>query len=271
MEGLEKRIISQSANWTSEHSHIWSKDKLAKDYGNQFVVAITKEIDDWADQKLWPIVKKNMGVLDAQINEDLEAIRQDFRVFDQRFSTSLVTQFNNLPNLGSLGGIGTDGLGIASSINSDTGGAGGFIGGLGLGGAVVAGLLAFTGVGMITLILAGLAAAATGSFGAGLLDVDGIHFQIKQKICNLGFQKFDASSQSILDKIQERIIAVFDERVEANSDVMSKAISLCENLLEQQQRRDQQTQKQCESEKVLLTDKRRELEDIRNQMETIFN
>ena len=72
-------------------------------------------------------------------------------------------------------------------------------------------------------------------------------------------------------KIQERIIVVFDERVESNSDVMSKAISLCENLLEQQQRRDRQTQKQYEAEKVLLTDKRRELEDIRNQMETIFN
>lgn len=268
-EGLKGRIISQSANWTSEHSHVWSKDKLAKDYGNQFVADITKEIEDWANQKLWQIVKKNMGVLDAKINDDLEAIRQDFRVFDQRFSTSLVTQFNNLPNLGSLGGIGTDGLGIASSINSDTGGAGGFLGGLGLGGAVVAGLFVFTGVGMITLIAAGLAAAATGSFGLGLLDVDGIHFQIKQKICDLGFQKFEESSQSIFDKIQERIIAVFDERVEANSDVMSKAISLCENLLEQQQRRDRQTQKQCEAEKVLLTDKRRELEDIRNQMETI--
>jgi GTPase SAR1 family protein len=271
VEGLEERIISQSANWTSKHSHIWSQDKLIKDYGNQFVTDITKEIEDWANQKLWQIVKKNMGVLDAQINDDLEAIRQDFRVFDQRFSTSLVTQFSNLPNLGSLGGIGTDGLGIASSINSDNGGAGGFIGGLGLGGAVVAGLLVFTGVGMIPLIAAGLAAAASGSFGLGLLDVDGIHFQIKQKVCDLGFQKLVESSQSIFDKIQERIIAVFDERVEANSDVMSKAISLCENLLEQQQRRDQQTQKQCEAEKVLLTDKRRELEQIQNQIETILN
>jgi hypothetical protein len=164
-----------------------------------------------------------------------------------------------------------DGLDIASSINSDIGGAGGFLGGLGLGGAVAAVLLAFAGVGIIPVILAGLAAAGGGSFGLGMLDVDGIHSQIKQKVFELGFQKFNESSQSIVDKIHERIIAVFEERVETSSGAMSKAISLWENLLEQQENRDRQNQAECETQKVWLADKRRELEQVQNQIQTILN
>ncbi|HLO50926.1 MAG TPA: dynamin family protein, partial [Kamptonema sp.] len=270
VEGLGERLISKSEQWTSEHSQRWSQDKFTKDYANQFVTDITQEIDDWANQKLQLILKENIRVLDSQISEDIYAIRQQFQQFDQQLSTSLIAQFNNLATGGSLGGFGASGSGIASSIE-EIGGAGGFLGGFGLGGGVIAGLLIFAGVGAIAVIVAGLAAGVAGGLGGIFLDGDEVKAQIKQKVCESGFQKFEESSQSIFDKIQERIIAVFEERVESNSDVMSKAISLCENLLEQQQRRDRQTQKQCEAEKVLLTDKRRELEDIRNQMETIFN
>ncbi|MGB7892356.1 MAG: hypothetical protein WCF82_10740, partial [Microcoleus sp.] len=69
----------------------------------------------------------------------------------------------------------------------------------------------------------------------------------------------------------ERIIAVFNDRADANSDAMSKAISLWENLLEQQEKRDRQNQAECESQKVWLADKRRELEQVQNQIQTILN
>jgi len=52
---------------------------------------------------------------------------------------------------------------------------------------------------------------------------------------------------------------------------MSKAISLWENLLEQEERRDRQNQAECESQKVWLADKRRELEQVQNQIQTILN
>ena len=48
-------------------------------------------------------------------------------------------------------------------------------------------------------------------------------------------------------------------------------MSLCENLLEQQEKRDRQNQAECEAEKVLLADKRRKLEQVQNQIETILN
>ena len=63
----------------------------------------------------------------------------------------------------------------------------------------------------------------------------------------------------------------FDDRTNANSDVMSKAIALWENLLEQEEKRDRQNQAECEAEKIWLADKRRELEQVQSQIETILN
>jgi GTPase SAR1 family protein len=268
---LRDRMATKSNKWTSKHSHIWSQDKLIRDYAYQFVLELTQEIDVWSDQKLQFILKQKIETLDFKFKEDFYAIRQEFQEFDRRLSTSLVTQFNNLGIAKNLGGFGIGGSGIASSINPDIGGPGGYVGGLGIGGAVAAGLLFFAGLGIIPVILAALAAGGGGAFGLGMLDVDGIHNQIKQKVCELGFKKFDESSQSIFDKIHERIIAVFKERVEISSNAMSKAIALWENLLEQQEKRDQQNQKECEAQKVWLAEKRRELEQVQNQIEAILN
>jgi len=268
---LPERLATKSNKWTSKYSHIWSQDKLIRDYANQFVLELTQEIEVWSEQKLQFILKQKIETLDFKFKEEFYAIRQEFQEFDRRLSTSLVTQFNNLGIAKNLGGIGIGGSGIASSINPDIGGPGGFLGGLGLGGLVAAGLLFFAGLGIIPVILGGLAAGGGGTFGLGMLDVDGIHNQIKQKICELGFKKFDESSQSISDKIKERIIAVFEERVETSSGAIAQAISLWENLLEQQENRDRQNQAECESQKVWLAEKRRELEQVQNQIQTILN
>ncbi|MCU0541015.1 MAG: dynamin family protein [Oscillatoriaceae cyanobacterium Prado104] len=268
VEGLKRRLIAKSSQWTSEHNHIWSQNKLIKDYSNQFVLDITKEIEYWANQKIQAILQQNATVLNNQINEDIYAIRQEFQKFDMQRSSNLVSQFNNWETAGNMGGIGIGGSGIASSI-SDIGGPGGYLGGIGLGGLVAAGLV-FLGVGIIPIILAALAAGGGGAFGLGMLDVDGIHNQIKQKVCELGFEKFQENSESIFDKITERISLVFDDRYEAASSAIDQAISLWENLLEQQEKLDRQDRAKSEAEKAWLADKRRELEQIQNQIEAIL-
>ncbi|MEZ2279121.1 MAG: dynamin family protein [Microcoleus sp.] len=269
VEGLGERLIRKSYRWTSEHSHMWSQNELTKDYSDQFVRDITQEIEDWASQKVQSILQQNMGDLNSQINEDIYAIRQEFQKFDKQLSSNLVSQFNNLAIAGNLGGIGTSGRGIASSISQieDSG----LMGGLGIGAAVGTALLFFTGLGFIGVILGGLAAGAGGGLGLGFLDGDAVKEQIKEKVCDLGFEKFDESSQSIFDKIHERIIAVFEERVETSSGAIAKAIALWENLLEQQEKRDRQNQAEWEAEKVWLADKRRELEQVQNQIEAILH
>lgn len=248
---------------------MWSQNELTKDYSDQFVRDITQEIEDWASQKLELILQQNMGDLDRQIGEDIYAIMQQLQKFDEQHRSNLAAQFNNLARAGNLGGIGIAGSGIASSISEI--GDGGLVGGLGIGAAVGAALLFLTGLGIIPVILGGLLAGAGGGLGLGFLDGDAVKAQIKQKVVELGFDKFQESSESIFDKIQERIIAVFEERIEASNNVMSKAIALWENLLEQQEKRDRQNQKECESQKVWLAGKRRELEQAQNQIEAILN
>jgi ribosome-binding ATPase YchF (GTP1/OBG family) len=270
-EGLQERINLKSATWESEHSHIWSQDKLIQDYVNKFVLEITEEIDNWAEQRLQPILNRNRIVLQTQISENIDAIRQDFQQFDQQLNTSLINQFNSLVTARSFGVIGRIRGDISSSIDADIAGAGGYVGGLGISALVAAGLTFFTGFGIIPVMLAALAAGGGGAFGLGILDVDGLQAQIKKKVCELGFQKFGESAESIFETVQERVIAAFNDCTDANSDVMSKAISLWENLLEQEERRDHQNQAECEAEKVWLADKRRELEQVQSQIETILN
>ncbi|MDQ2098869.1 MAG: dynamin family protein [Tychonema bourrellyi B0820] len=268
LEGLAERLIAKSALWTSEHSHMWSQKELTKDYSDQFVEDITQEIEDWTTQKVQSILQQNMGALNSQIDEEIYAIRQEFQKFDKQLSSNLVSQFNNLAMAGNLGEIGTSGSGIAESI--DDIGDGGFMGGLGIG-AVAAAVLIALPLGIIPVILGTIVAGLGGGLGLSFLDGDTVKGQIKEKVCELGFKNFDESSQSILDKIQERIIALFEKRIETSNNVMSKAISVWDNLLEQQEKRDRQNQKECEAQKVWLADKRRELEQVQNQIEAILN
>ncbi len=273
LKELRERIISKSANWTSKHSHLLSQDQLIKDYANQFVRELTQDINFWTNHKLSEIVKQKMGVLDNQIHDNLEPICEQFELFDRRLNTRLFTQFRDFATSGNRGGIRITGIGIAASISDIGVDVGGFVGGtLGIGAAVGAALFFLTGVGTIPVILGALAASAGGGLGLIQLDGDAVKGQIKQKVCELGFQQFEESSQSIFIKnIQEKIIAVFEKRTEVTSDVMSKAIALWENLLEQQEKRDHATLKECEAEKVWLADKRRELEQVQNQIEAILN
>ncbi|MEG3839796.1 dynamin family protein [Microcoleus sp. herbarium14] len=269
VEGLGQRLITKSDGWTSEHSHmLWSQNELTKDYSDQFVRDITQEIEDWATKKIQSVLQGNMGDLNSQINEEIHAIRQEFQKLDKQLSSNLVSQFNKLAIAGNLGEIGIGGSGIAESI--DDIGDGGFMGGLGIG-AVAAAVLIALPLGIIPVILGTIVAGLGGGLGWSFLDGDTVKSQIKEKVCELGFKNFDESSQSILDNIQERIIAVFEERVETSSGVMSKAISLWENLLEQQEKCDRQNQAECEAQKVWLADKRRELEQVQSQIEIILD
>ena len=69
------------------------------------------------------------------------------------------------------------------------------MGGLGIGGALAAGLLAFTPLGLVAIVMASIAAAIGSSFGIGMLDLDGLKDQIKIKVLEVGFQNFETSKK----------------------------------------------------------------------------
>ncbi|MDM9385433.1 hypothetical protein QUB80_32790 [Chlorogloeopsis sp. ULAP01] len=147
----------------------------------------------------------------------------------------------------------------------------GGIGGVGIGGVLAAALFAFTGIGFIALIVTTVVATIAGSFGLGVLDVDGIHNQIKMKVLELGFQKLDESISQGADKLSEIIDTVFESKVESASRVIAEAISLYENLLEQQEKAQQETPEKLEADKAWISQKRQELEIVQNKIESLIN
>ncbi len=147
-------------------------------------------------------------------------------------------------------------------------GFGGVGGGMGIGGALAAGLLVFTGVGFIGIIIASVAATIAGSFGLGMLDMDGLHDRIKAKVIAEGINKLHDSLDKVGDKLEEIINTVFDSKVESASKVIAEAISLYENLLEQQEHISSETIEERLTEKAWISQKRQELERIQQDIKS---
>lgn len=253
IEGLGDRMAEKSQYWSSKHSPLWSQDKLIKDYIEQFRIDLLKEINDWGNTRLKNVIfSKNLQVLDNYIHYELEQIQAPLKYIDQQINA----RFGNQIPL-SINGISDDFTGL-----------GGFGGGLGIG-ALAAGLLAFTGVGLVPIIVASVGAAIAGSFGLGMLDVDGLHDEIKEKVMEIGFQKFNESKEQVWEKIGENIGEVFESRVESASQVISQAISLYEKLLEQQEKAHREALEQYEADKDWVSQKRQELERIQSGIQAL--
>jgi GTPase SAR1 family protein len=240
-EGLGDRIVEKRKHWCSEYSPVWSQDKLIKDYTNQFVRDLSKEIDEWGNTQLQDVIlQNNLKILDTNIEYELDAIISEFQNIEQQVKANLSEQLK----------ISIDG------INDDCMGLGGFGGGLGIGGALAVGLLAFTGIGLVAIIIASLAAGIAGSFGLGMFDIDGLHDQIKMKVLEIGFQKFDESMDKVSEKLHEITTSVFDTKVESASRVIAQAIALYENLIEQHEQAHKETVEKQQMQKAWISEKR---------------
>ncbi len=198
---------------------------------------------------------EGIDYLDANIADEIEAIQGDFKRLDQQVSTNFSEQMN---------------LSI-TGINDEFMGLGGIGGGLGIGGALAAGLIVFTGLGFIAVVVASVAAAIASSFGLGMLDLDGLKDQIKLTVLEVGFEKLDESIDKLSEKLEKIISTVFDSRIESASRVIEQAIALYENLLEQQEKAHQETLEQREAEKELIYQKRQELEQVQNDLEVLLS
>lgn len=255
-ESLAERMVEKSEYWHSEHSHIWSQDRLIKDYANQFIRDFQTEINDWGNSQLKNVIlKQSLKEFNKVIIQELQGIQNNLKLLDLQANTKFSQQTN---------------LNI-SGIEGDITGAGGFMGGLGAGGALAAGLLAFTGIGLIPVIIGAVATAIAGSFGLGLLDVDGIHDQIKNKVLEQGFEKFGESIEKIGNRLEEIIISAFDSQVEAAEEAIKHFISSYEKFLEHQEKAQKQIMAESKAEKAFISQKRRELEQVQKRIEEILS
>jgi GTPase Era involved in 16S rRNA processing len=257
-KSLGERMADKSKNWKSIHNPFSSQNTLIIDYINQFNQDLSKEIKDWGSNKLDNgILKPKLKQLNEEIEQEFKAIKAEFRKFDLQFNSHLSEQLETL---------------VINHINDDFVGAGAFAGGIGIGGALAAALIFLAPIGIVAAIIASVVAAITGTFGLGMLDVDGLRDKIKLKVCAKGLMEFDPSFESFKkEKLKEIVSSVFDKRVESASRAIAQAISIYENLLQQQEKAHQETLEQREAEKVWIAQKRQELEQVQNNIEAILN
>ncbi len=249
---LKIRLAQKSKKWSSRHSPVISQKDLIKDYINSFTNDLVTEIDAWGNQELGDsILKRNIKLLNTKIELELEAVKASFQTTEQKVTTYLHDQIKFSIN----------------EINDDFAGAGGFFGGLGIGGGLATGLLALTGLGLVAIVVASIAAAIAGSFGLGMLDFDGLSDKIRIKVLELGFQNFDASRDKISEKWHEIIESAINNKVQEASQVIEQVISRYENLLQQQDKVHQETLEQRNAEKAWIAQKCEELRQLQTEIE----
>ncbi len=254
-KNLAKQIEGKSKNWSSKHSHIWSQKQLIQDYAAQFSSELQREINTWLNNQLRDeTLKPNLKELGKKIHQELEALQQNLKVLDDQIHTNFSQQLNFKMN----------------EIDANFGGTGGFLGGMGAGGALAAGLFVFSGIGIVALIITAVATAIASSFGLGMLDVDGIHGQIKQKVCELGLKKFEESNNTINERLDEIVASAFNSRVEVADEAIKQIISSYESLLEQQEKAHTETLAEREADKEFIARKRQELEQVQKNIEAIL-
>ncbi len=250
-KGLKERLTQKSKSWTSEHNQVFSQKSLIRDYINQFKRDLSQELEDWGNRELRnKSIDPKLKMLEEKVNHELEVLRTQFFESSNYISADLNEQLDLSleKNFFGLGGIGG---GVGFSIP------------LALATAFAAHLA------LPAVILAGAAATIAGSLGFGMLDVDRLKNQIKEKILDLGYHNFERAQTKLDSKLNEIINLVFDQRVEAVSGKITKVISQYENLLDQQEKAHKETLEQREAEKAWIAQKRQELEQVYKELEQV--
>ncbi|MBD1863906.1 dynamin family protein [Trichocoleus sp. FACHB-46] len=254
-QSVSESLTSKSQDWQSSYSPVWNQKKLIQDYTDQFVRDLLREVDQWGQTSLQPILQTSLDSLNKKISAELDIIKSETKEFDRQVKTNLSEQLK---------------LGI-TSVSDDFTGVGGFLGGIGAGGALAAALIFFTPVGLVSVILASLAAAVAGSFGLGMLDFDGLKNQIKGEILKVGLKKFDESKEKVSQKRNEIINSTFEQPMSALNQIIEQAISLYESLLEQQEKIHAETLEQRETDRSWIVERREALEKVQQQVTAILN
>ncbi|GGA22379.1 dynamin family protein [Okeania sp. KiyG1] len=262
-EELSDRLSEKINEWDSEHSPLWDREKVIKDYAEGFTSSLSVELENWGNTEVKKIVVNNLQILSKEVCQSLEVVRMNLQEVDEQVNSNLNEQFNL-----AIANIRADELDINSVIKlegyDDNGG--GLWEVLQLGGLTADALFMFTGLGILPIIAGGAVALISSFFGIGG-DEEKADTKIKQQVYHVGFQKFQESSEEILDKVCDNIAEVFYTQFKSVSTAIEQAILLYENLLEQQDKAHKETQSQLKVEKAFISAKQQQLTQIQKQLE----
>ncbi len=239
---FKQQIIDRSKKWETKHNPMFSRDALIQDYADQFGASLQQLVQLWATLQLNNVViDPKLNLLDRGIKQELEALNSSFSGLDKKIGTSFDESFKPAFNdfdasyVAALGGAGVavGGAGAAAAFF--------MIPALALGPAVIIGVVA---------------AALFGTTGLWASMADA-YYKIAEQVCTAGFEEFKKSEDSIKEKISEFITTLFDNRLESVDALIKQIISEWENLLEREERKQQEN---CDRIRSSISLKKQEFE-----------
>jgi hypothetical protein len=85
----------------------------------------------------------------------------------------------------------------------------------------------------------------------------------KAKVLEKGLEKFYESVQDIYDQVREKVISIFQDRLEVASEIIEQSIAISEQLIEQHELAHTQTLKSSETSLSWISQNRQYLQELR--------
>jgi hypothetical protein len=261
---LGERLFQASKKWHSHYSPFDDKKKLVKDYGKQFEDSLQKELQQWIERLKRDVLQDKLTPI---IKNELEVVKNSLIQLDEKSNLNIGKQFTSAMT----GNINANELSINPNLKScHTAEEGEFnlFGGLGIGGLTGAALLGFTGLGLLPIGLIAGVAGLIGSFFGGPSEEE-LHEEIRQEVYDAGCDQFLESQQELFDKICDHIELMYESRIRLASDLMNQAISMCDELMKQQEKVHQESLEQRQQDQAWIEQKRQQLEQVQKNIEGI--
>ncbi|MGB3401799.1 MAG: dynamin family protein [Microcoleaceae cyanobacterium] len=264
VDELGERLFQASQTWHSRYSPFDDKKKLIKDYGKQFEDSIQKELQQWIERLKRDVLQDQLTPI---IQNELEAVKNNLIKLDGELNINVGKQFTSAMS----GNMNANELSINPDLKScHTAEEEGFnlFGGLGIGGLTGAALLGFTGLGFLPIALIAGVAGFIGSFFGGPSEEE-LHEEIRQEVYDAGCDKFLESQQEIFDKICAQIESMYESRIKLACNLMNQAISMCDNLMKQEEKAHQESLEQQQQDKIWIEQKRQKLGQVQHEIDSI--
>jgi uncharacterized tellurite resistance protein B-like protein/GTPase SAR1 family protein len=250
-EDLSERMVSRSENWYFKHNPIGNNKKLILEYSQYFIKDLLDEINEWNNNQFNDIVlRESLQVLEENVKHELNIIQAYLQQLDIRLDTSFSKEIGLLSR-----DITSDFMKFSSiSIRNAL--------------VVELGQSIGIGFGFIAAFIAKVTAMIASNFGLDSVDNEEFYNPIKMKVLEIGLEKFEESIDVVYKKLCENFEAIFDSKVESANRVIEQAISLYEDLLQQQEKTEQEALIKYNISKNLIVQQCQELSQVQNRINT---
>ncbi|MBW4456947.1 MAG: dynamin family protein [Nostoc indistinguendum CM1-VF10] len=250
-EDLTERMILRSESWDFKHSQIGSQQKLILEYSQCFIKDLVDEINEWNNNKLNDIIlRESLQILETNIQHELNIIQANIQQLDIKIDTSFSKEIELFSRDITREFMDFTSISIKNALVVELGQS------IGIGFGFIAGFIA-----KVTAMIAS-------NFRLDSVDNEEFYNPIKMKVLEIGLEKFEESIDVVYQKLCGNFDAIFDSKVESANRVIEQAISLYEDLLQQQEKTEQEALIKYNISKNLIVQQCQELSQVQNRINT---